>query len=110
MDLTEFEGRWKEPQGTPKGELVWLPPAKGGLKTHVATVDGKPVATIRTHHNVKGYSVRVTGWVWSKPLSGSVAEKIAVRETEVKGFTDLRSARQAVKYALVRLPECVGAR
>lgn len=108
MDMTEFEGRWKEPQGTPKGELVWLPPAKGGLQTHVGTVNGKPVATIRKHHSVKGFSVRVTGWVWSKPLAGSVADKLAVRETEVKGFTDLRSAKQAVEYALERLPECAG--
>lgn len=63
MESADFEGRWREPQGTPRGELVWLPPGKGGLQTHVATVDGKPVATIRKHPHIKGFTVRVTGWV-----------------------------------------------
>lgn len=45
----------------------------------------------------RSFSVRVTGWVWSSPMAGSVAEKLAVKETEVKGFTDLKAAKEAVK-------------
>jgi hypothetical protein len=100
----EFEGRWRKPQGTPRGELKWLPPGKGGLQTHVAVVDGRQVAVIRKRPYIKGFSVRVTGWVWSKPLADSVADKLHVGETEVKGFLDLDTAKQAVQYAMERLP------
>lgn len=43
-------------------------------------------------------------------MAGSVADKIAVGETPVKGFTDLRTAKQAVKYAMDRLPVEAGSR
>ncbi|MFC6523108.1 hypothetical protein ACFQAT_28490 [Undibacterium arcticum] len=49
--VTDFEGRWREPQGTPHGELVWLQPGKAGLQTHVATIAGKVVATARKNRN-----------------------------------------------------------
>lgn len=37
---SEFEDYRKEPQGWPAGELVWLPPGKGGLQTHIAAIKG----------------------------------------------------------------------
>lgn len=104
IDASEFEGRWNEPRRTPAGAVEWLPPGKGGLQTHVAAINGTPVATIRKHVNVKGFTVRVTGWVWSKPLAESVADKLHVSETSVRGFPDLASAKRAVEYALERLP------
>lgn len=109
MDMSTFEGRWREPeaQGALRGDLVWLKPGKGGLQTHVATVAGQQVATLRKHLYERGYSVRIAGWLWMNPAVESVAAGIGAGEVEVKGFADLRKAKKAVKYALDRLPTLV---
>lgn len=68
MEIIEFEGRWKEPQGTPKGELVWLPPGKGGLQTHVATVDvedqevPRQVSNRRDEEKIMNLAQREIAW------------------------------------------------
>ncbi|BBB64228.1 hypothetical protein UNDKW_5955 (plasmid) [Undibacterium sp. KW1] len=105
MDESEVDGRWTEPQGIPVGELVWLSPDTGGLQIHIATTAGKQVATIRKHAYVTGFNGHFSGLMWSKPLVGSVAELIAEKETAVKEFTDFRTPKAAVKYAVDRLPE-----
>lgn len=106
MDFSTFEGRWKEPeaQSVLRGDLVWIKPGQGGLQTHVATVAGHQVATLRKHLHERGYSVRIAGWSWTKPAPESVAARIGIGELEVKGFADLRTAKKAVKYAMERLP------
>ena len=105
MDQIEFEGRWKEPYSALYGELVWVEPeGKGGLQTHLATVNGKIVAKIRKVVNTQERVASAPGWVWSKPLAGSVAEKLGIGETHVKGFADLRIAKCAIEYAFKHLP------
>jgi hypothetical protein len=108
MMISEFDGRWREPRVVPCDELVWLDPGETGLRTHTATVAGKPVATIRTQLFKRGFTVSVPGWVWAKSLDGSGAERLGIGETDVKGFTSLRAAKQAVKFAIDRLPDSVG--
>ncbi|MGK5033169.1 hypothetical protein [Janthinobacterium sp. MDT1-19] len=108
MQLTEFEGRWAEVGRVLSGELAWLDPGESGLRTHTATVAGKAVATIRTQLFGRGFTVNVPGWVWAKSLDGSAAEKLRIGEVEVKGFTTLREAKQAVKYAIKCLPDPAG--
>jgi hypothetical protein len=104
MDKTQFHGRWREePLAASRGDLVWIEP-KSGLQTHVATVLGRQVATIRKAANTQERVVCVPGWVWSQPLAESAAAKLGIGETEVKGFTDLRAAKYAVEYALKCLP------
>lgn len=108
MQQSEFVGRWKETGHVIYGDLVWLDPGESGLRTHTATIAGKPVATIRTQLFKRGFTVNVPGWVWAKSLDASAAEKLRVGEVEVKGFTTLRDARQAVKYAIECLPDSAG--
>lgn len=49
-------GYWREPEGTPQGNLVWQPPSKtGGLPTYVGLINGKTVATIRNKGRGLGY-------------------------------------------------------
>lgn len=107
MQQTEFEGRWREVGHVVLGELVWLEPGKTGLRTHTATVAGKPVATIRAQLFKRGFTVSMHGWVWVNSLDGSAAETLKIGEVVVKGFATLRAAKQAVKYAFERLPESV---
>lgn len=100
MAEAEFEGRWKEPHAAPSGTLVWVDPdSKGGLQTHVAIVGGRQGATVRKVVNTQERTVSVPGWVWVQPLAGSAAAKLGIGETEVKGFSDLRTAKRAVEYA-----------
>lgn len=108
MQQSEFEGRWREIGHVTPGSLVWLDPGKSGLRTHTATVAGKPVATIRTQLFNRGFTVSLPGWVWAKSLDGSVAQKLRIGETAVKGFTSLQAAKQAVEYAVERLPSLAG--
>lgn len=94
MDFSTCEGRWNEPeaQGTLGGDLVWIKPGRGSLQTHVATVVGQHVATVRKHLHERGYSVTIVGWSWTKPAPKSVAARIGIGEVGVKGFDDLRTA------------------
>jgi len=108
MQQREFEGRWREAGHVALGDVVWLHPGEYGLRTHTASVAGKPVATIRKQLFGRGFTVNVPGWVWAKSLDGSAAEKLGIGETAVKGFTSLRAAKQAVKYAIERLPNAAG--
>lgn len=105
MDQIEYEGRWEDIQGTQRGELTWVDPVgPGGLQTSVATIAGLVVATIRKARGTQERVVQVPGWIWTKPLAGSVAAKLNVSETRVKSFKDLPAAKSAVKYAIDRLP------
>lgn len=108
MKQREFEGRWRETGHVTPGSLVWLDPGEFGLRTHTATVAGKPVATIRTQLFKRGFTVSVPGWVWAKSLDGSAAEKLRIGETPVKGFASLQAAKQAVEYAVEHLPILAG--
>lgn len=110
MDQTEFSGRWKAPHSALYGELVWQAPGAKGLQTYVAFVNGKVVAKIKKVVNSQERIVSVPGWVWSKPLTGSVAEKLGIGETHVKGFATLHIAKCAVEYAFKHLPSLVGAK
>jgi|GEM_PF-6229131 len=108
MQQTEFEGRWRELGQVLVGELAWLDPGESGLRTHTATLAGKVVATIRAQPFKRGFIVNVPGWVWEKSLDASAAEKLRIGEVAVKGFTTLRDAKQAVKYAIKCLPGSAG--
>lgn len=104
----DFDGKWVEPEGIPRGQVQWLPPGKGGLKTYVATVDGKVVAVVRGNPYHAGWVARVPGWKWLAPMSGSVAEKLKIADPNLKGFQDIRNAKQAVEHALATLPPLAG--
>lgn len=99
------EGRWAEPQGVPPGEITWHPPCKAGLKTYVATIEGRVVATVKGNPYRPGWVTRIPGWLWAAPTKGSTAERLGIQETPVKAFLDVASAKEAVQNALVCLPK-----
>lgn len=108
MQQNELEGRWREPGHLITGDLTGLDPGKFGPRTHTAIVVGNPVATIRAQLFGRGFTVNVPSWVWAKSLDGSAAEKLGIGETALKSFTSLQTAKQAVKYAVERLPNPAG--
>lgn len=108
MSDIEFDGHWKCTEGVRKGELVWVAPPRGGLQTCVATIADTVVATIHKARNSQARVVKIHGWVWTQPLAGSVAARMRLGETSVKGFADLSTAQSAVKHAFDHLPKTPG--
>lgn len=87
----------------PSGDLVWLPAAKGGLRTEAAVVAGREFAVIRSLRvgPRRQWNVRIAGFVW---FSEAIADKSAagilgIKESPVGGFQSKRKAKAAVAEA-----------
>ncbi|ENO77998.1 hypothetical protein B447_14834 [Thauera sp. 27] len=106
MSETRPIGRWLDTvtaRNTRTGELVWLPAATGGLKTHVATMVGREFAVVRPLQlgHKRQFNVRITGYVWFPETfpEGSPAKVMGVQESAVTGFPTIAKAKAAVAEA-----------
>lgn len=102
-------GRWLDTvtaANTPVGELVWLPPASGGLRAEVATVAGREFAVIRSvgvsdAQRRRQWNARIAGFVWFPEAIAdkSAAGILGIKESPVGGFQTKRKAKAAVAEA-----------
>jgi len=102
-------GRWLDTvtdTNMPRGDLIWLPAPKSGLRSHVATMAGRAFAVVRPVAN-RQWNVRIAGFVWFEIAmpEGSAARLMNIRESAVGGFPSIAKAKAAVSQARRLLDE-----
>lgn len=97
-------GYWREPDATPTGSITWQAPGKTGLQTHIGIVAGKAVAWLKRNPSQRGFTVRITGWMWTSFPAESTTAKLGMKESPVRWFPTLKEAKHAVADALALLP------
>lgn len=100
----EPHSTWRNPPVATENGLEWLPPGKGGIPVWTAMLGEQAVAHVRLNQHYKAYSVRIEGWMWTDQPEGSMAQRIGVKESPVRGFPSLADAKRAVSEALAIMP------